>query len=625
MNEIQRLVELLRYYDDLYFNSKDTDDVVDDAVYDNLRNKLTLLDPSNQYFTGIGSDVRGGKEKLPYVMGSLTQVYNDNDLLNWIKKYEIDSVVESDKLDGYSTSIIFRSKQFAQAFSRGNGTEGADVTRNVNHITSFPKNIPVDFLAIRAEIIIKTGVFDAKYSSEFKNSRNMVSGIMNRKIPTEDVLNDFDIIVYEILDGCDKSLTKAQELELLKSYGFSVVEYRLLNKNDLTDDKLGVSVLDRKSKSAYLLDGLVLTNNKYKQINSQSNSSSLNPEHSVKYKNLSKDAYKEVNVVDVIWELSKNGLFKPRIRIVPTEMEGTTVTYATGFNGSFIRDNGIGPGAKIVLVKAGSVIPHCISTVVRVDPKMPTEDFIWNASGVEIMIADHNNHPQVKFKQVLSFFETLSIDLLREATLVTIFDTCKLHDKSYDDILISIIELLEIEWVKAIGTNGKKIFNSLHNKLQKLPPEEFLGGLRYFGMGFGRRKSKMLLNQCPNGINGIKNLTESDIVNMIGFDTTTAIAFLSGVDDALALLEKMKDYVNIVEKKVVSSDLSKLNVVLTGFRDETLQNFIEMNGGKVGSGVSKKTTHLICASVDSGSSKYKKAQELGVTVMTLEEFKNEYL
>jgi NAD-dependent DNA ligase len=83
--------------------------------------------------------------------------------------------------------------------------------------------------------------------------------------------------------------------------------------------------------------------------------------------------------------------------------------------------------------------------------------------------------------------------------------------------------------------------------------------------------------------------------------------------------------VNIVEKKAVSADLSHLNVVLTGFRDSTLQNFIEMNGGKVGSGVSKKTTHLICSSVDSASSKYKKAKELGVTVITLEDFKNEYL
>lgn len=251
-------------------------------------------------------------------------------------------------------------------------------------------------------------------------------------------------------------------------------------------------------------------------------------------------------------------------------------------------------------------------------------NWYWNQSGVEIIVNDHNNHPKVKFEQVLAFFETLKVDLLREATLQAMFDGYHLSHLSYDEIIAFLLDLLETEWMKIVGVNGKKIHASLHNKLQKLPPEEFLGSLRYFGAGFGVRKSKMLLNQC-NGIHSIKNLTEDEIVNMVGFDTTTAKMIMSGIDDALSLLTKLKDYVNIVEKKAVSADLSHLNVVLTGFRDSTLQNFIEMNGGKVGSGVSKKTTHLICSSVDSASSKYKKAQELGVTVITLEDFKNEYL
>ena len=251
-------------------------------------------------------------------------------------------------------------------------------------------------------------------------------------------------------------------------------------------------------------------------------------------------------------------------------------------------------------------------------------NWCWNPSGVEVMVPDHNNNSKVKFKQVLAFFDTLNVDLLKEATLKTIFDSYQLSQRSYDDIIVFLVELLEVEWVKVVGVNGRKIFNSLHNKLQKLPPEEFLGSLRYFGAGFGVRKSKMLLNQC-SGIHSVKSLSESDIINMVGFDTTTAKMIMSGIDQALALLDKLKEYVNLVEKKAISTDLSHLNVVLTGFRDSTLQNFIEMNGGKVGSGVSKKTTHLICSSMDSGSSKYKKAKELGVTVITLEDFKNEYL
>lgn len=623
MDVILQLVEELKKYDELYFNASVTDDVLDDDKYENLRNKLKLLDPSNQYFTGVGSEVRGGKVPLPYPMGSLNQVYDDNGISNWIEKYNVKEVISSDKLDGCSCLLVYRDGKFAQAFSRGNGSEGADITRNIDLIPNVPKTIEVDHLVVRAEVIIKNSIFDYKYANEFKNSRNMVAGILNRKIPTEDVLNDFEVIAYEIVDGVS-NLKKSEELELLKKYGFSVVAYQMVGIDKLNDVDLGKMVADRKTKSEYMLDGLVLTTESYKNISLQSNSSSLNPEHSVKYKNLSKDAYREVSVVDVLWELSKGGLWKPRVQIVPTELGGVTITYATGFHASFIRDNGIGPGAVVELVRSGEVIPFLTKTIKSVEPKMPPGDYIWNASGVEAMVPDHNNNPKVKFEQVLAFFDTLKVDLLKEASLTTMFEAYQLYHLPYDDILVFLLDLLEPEWMKIIGVNGRKIHASLHSKLQKLPPEEFLGSLRYFGAGFGVRKSKMLLNQC-SGIHSIKNLTEDEIINMVGFDTTTAKMIMSGIDDALALLTKLKDYVNLVEKKAVSSDLSHLNVVLTGFRDSTLQNFIEMNGGKVGSGVSKKTTHLICASVDSASSKYKKAQELGVTVITLEDFKNEYL
>jgi DNA ligase (NAD+) len=367
MDRVTELVEKLKHFDEAYFNASITDEVLDDNEYDNLRNKLKLLDPSNQYFTGIGSDVRGGKVPLPFPMGSLNQVYDDNDILNWITKYGISSAVISDKLDGCSCELIYRDGQFAQAFSRGNGVEGADITRNIALIPNVPKTISAGYLfpddiVVRAEVIIKNLVFDVKYSKEFKNSRNMVAGILNRKLPTEDVLGDFEVIVYEIMDGVT-NLTKAKELELLKQYGFTVVEYQTHPIDILNDNDLGKMVFDRKAKSAYLLDGLVITTDTYKNISAQSNSSSLNPEHSVKYKNLSRDAYREVSVVDVLWELSMNGLWKPRVQIVPTELDGVTITYVTGHNGRFIYDNKIMPGTVVKIVRAGSVIPQIVGVI----------------------------------------------------------------------------------------------------------------------------------------------------------------------------------------------------------------------------------------------------------------------
>jgi DNA ligase (NAD+) len=627
-NQIQEIVNKLKHYDELYFNNSETDEVVDDLVYENLRNKLKILDPANVYLTGVGSDVRGGKVPLPFKMGSLNQVYNDNDIENWISKYSIKNVVITDKLDGSSCLLIYRNGKLSQAFSRGNGSEGADITRNVIFVKSLPKNISCDYLVVRAEVIIKTSLFDKKYSSEFKNSRNMVSGIMNRKVPSEDVLCDFDIISYEIVDGSIYSSSKMNELTYLSELGFLTPNYNihLYASEELNDEKLSLIYQDRKKESDYLLDGLVITTETYKNIGSETNSSSLNPEHSVKYKNLTKDAYKQVSVVDVLWELSKSGYFKPRVKIVPTMLGGVTVTYATGFNGQFIKDNGIGPGAVVKIVRAGEVVPYIVETITTVEPKMPSDDYIWNESGVEIMVQDPENNSKVKFEKCLSFFETLKVDLLREASLQSVFDYYNLYSSSFEDAIVHIMEMIEPEWVKVIGVNGSKIYKSLHSKLQKLPPEEFLGALSFFGFGFGVRKSKMLLEQC-DGIDNVKNLSQADIIAMTGFDETTANMILSGVDRVFNFLNRLQNLnlVKIVKKQQVSNDLSSMNVVLTGFRDSTLQNFIEMNGGKVASGVSKKTTHLICATLDSGSSKYMKAKELGVEIMTVDEFKEKFL
>lgn len=628
-DQIQEIVNKLKYYDDLYFNNIDDSQVIDDAVYDNLRNKLKLLDPTNEYLTGVGASVRGGKVPLPFKMGSLNQVYNDNDIKNWIEKYKVSDVVITDKLDGCSCLLIYRAGEFSQAFSRGNGSEGADVTRNVNYIKSLPRKIDCDYLVVRAEIIIKKNIFNKKYSSEFKNSRNMVSGIMNRKIPSEDILNDFDVIAYEIVDGSKQfNNSKKDELLYLCDLGFLIPNYSV-NKssiNNLSDSNLSDILKNRKDESDYVLDGLVITNESYKNIGSESNSSSLNPEHSVKYKNLSKDAYKHVSVVDVLWEISKSGYFKPRVKIVPTMLGGVTVTYASGFNGQFIKDNKIGPGAIVEIIRSGEVIPYITKTVKATSPKFPNEEFIWNESGVEIMVKYPEQHPKVKFERTLSFFETLKVDLLKGASLNSVFNYYNLYKLDFKQIITHILEMLEPEWVKIIGVNGSKIYKSLHSKAQKLPPEEFLGALPFFGVGFGVRKSKMLLEQC-GGIDNLKNLTHKDIVEMVGFDDITANIILSGIDKVLSFLSELSNagLVKLVTKQKVSSDLSSMNVVLTGFRDQTLQNFIEMNGGKVSSGVSKKTTHLICATLDSGSSKYLKAKEFGVQIITVDEFKEKYL
>jgi DNA ligase (NAD+) len=621
--------ELLAKCDDAYFN--DGEMLLSDREYDQLKRRLFLSDPSNDYFVRIGSDVRGGKIKLPYAMGSLNQVY-EGEVVDWVNKYTLDkeTLVVTDKLDGVSCLLVYNNGKLSIAYSRGNGTEGADITRHIREIPSVPLNVPADYLVVRAEVIMKNSVFAANYAEAFKNPRNMVAGALNRKETDTSILKNLDIVSYEIVAGSiagDLNIhtkPKKDMLCLLDNIGFLIVTGFYTSGASLSDSWLSKRLNIAREISDYELDGLVITVNDHASLNTQSTSSSLNPEHSIKYKVLSADAVVETFVKDVHWEVSKSGYLKPRVEILPVELFGTTVKFATGFNAAFIVNSGIGPGAKIAITKSGMVIPYIVSILQPVAPSMPPTtwgDWEYNETGVEAVLTDRDAEVIV-FKQVLDFFETYKIDQLREASLSAVWNV--LTDKTYDAAVSTICELTEIEWVKIIGANGSKIYDSLQARLQKSAPETFFGACKYMGVGFGVRKAKALLRDISD-VNEVFTLTEAQIVDKEGFDTKTAQMVILGLPPSKRLMERLiaSGSLNIIMSQT-TSELTLVNLVMTGFRDAYLQSVVESMGGKVASGVSKKTTHVLTNDPNSGSSKLKKAAELGIKVMTPEDFKVEY-
>lgn len=627
MSRIDSIVETLKQHDDAYFNAKIGLEILSDDQYDLLRSELLVLDPNNEYFKSVGADTSSNKVSLPTTMGSLNQLDDDVEIKRWLESSNNNRFIISDKLDGFSVLLKYENGELVRAYSRGDGRIGQDITKNIKHINDgLPIKINANTALIRGEVILSIEKFTKLYSNEFKNARNMVAGIVNRKISAEMILSDLSIVSYELLELDGKELDKEQQLSNLSELGFLVVNYlTVADAKEINETDLSKLLFERKSLSKFELDGLVITAVDCNNQAFSDTSSSLNPKHSFKFKRLGAEAYKEVKVVAVLWDISKSGFIKPRVQIVPTQLGGVVVTFVTGFNGSFIANNKIGPGAVILLSRNGDVIPYINKVVTPAkEASMPSFQYEWNSSNIEIMVPDHDNNPDVKFKQVLHFFNTLDVELLKEATLFTVLDRLNLTNASYEDMIREIIELYEHQWVKIIGVNGSKIFNNLHMRLAKLPPEVFLGGLRYFGVGIGVRKCKLIMEQVDN-IHDIKNLSVQEIVDFNGFDTITANQIIGGIDNAIKLLESLSDHITIVKKKIVNDNFANLNVVLTGFRDNNLKEYIEMNGGKVSSGVSKNTTHLICSSIDSNSSKFKKAKELNVKIMTLQEFKLEFM
>jgi len=613
-------IQDLKTFDAAYFQGSP---IIPDVQYDKLKKELHKKYPNNPYFLEVGATPKGEKVNLPYPMGSLNQIYED-EVLKWIEKYNLKSekIVITEKLDGVSVLLIYNDGKFKHAYTRGDGKKGEDITHHIKNVPSVPQDVfsyDVEYLAIRAEVIMKNTTF-AKYSKKYKNPRNTVAGSLNRKNPDIKLLKDVDVVAYEIIDssGLDSD-DKIDTLESLRAMGFLTARETILLGKNISDDILSKALATFKKSGEYELDGIVLTANDYSNFEDLSKSSSLNPEHSVKFKVLDESSVMEANVVDVHWKISKTGFYKPRVEIEPIELLGSTITFATGFNAKYIHENRIGPGARISITKAGSVIPYIISVLKDSNPKMPDAEWDWDENKVEAVIK--GSHEQT-LMQVVHFFKTLGVENAQETSIKKIIEDQGLEGKSFSTIVYELICMFDIEWKRVLGENGIKVYDSLHKKLSTLKEETLLGATPFFGRGFGVRKSKKILEQMS--FDEFKNATAAKIENVEGFDKTSSDIY-NGIKDFNNFFKSIEEFITFDEKDQVDNTLEGEKIVMTGFRDKELQENIESRGGKISSGVSKKTTMVIAADINSNSGKVKKARALNIPVISEREFILEYI
>lgn len=622
-------IEKLKKFDDAYFNDSE---IIPDAQYDELKEKVRTMCPDHPYFSSVGHEERGGKIDLPYPMGSLDQIH-EGDYTKWINKHNLhhQNIVISEKLDGISALLVYENKKLKKAYSRGNGIQGADITRHIRHITSAPQsiNIDCDYFVVRTEVIMKNKTFEKKYASKFRNPRQMVAGCMNRKKTEHSVLADIDVVAYEIVDMSNATElltndTKEARFKLLQEAGFRVA-YREVDSVYSHSDASLAETLDRfRTHTEYMIDGLVITADDYLNVDSNRKSNSLNPEHSVKFKVLAEDSMVDTRVVDVHWKLSKSNYWKPRIEIEPVDLFGTTVTFATGFNGKFIYDKKIGKGAVVKITKAGEVIPYVVD-VIKPAPVTSEPDgaWEWDSLGVEFISSDES--PEVVIMQLVHFFKSIEVEYLQEKSLrkiISYYDLFSNTSVSFEDVATQIIGLLDAEWKRALGENGAKIFLSLHKKLSNIKPEKLLGASPFFGRGFGVRKGKKIMDAMS--FDQFLNETDAnDIQNVEGFNETASEVY-NGIETFKSFYNSIKYYVEFEEVEKDDS-LDGEVVVMTGFRDKEIKEFIENSGGRVASAVSGKTTLVIAADVNSTSGKIKKAKEMNIPIFSIKEFQHEYI
>lgn len=605
---VSKLEKILTHLSDSYYNEGKK--LVSDEVFDYLKDKLEELDPNNKFLITVGAPVKKNKIKLPYLMPSLDKIKPDTNILNkWLNKYKGPYVV-SDKLDGVS-ALYCNINNETKLYTRGNGTIGQDITHLLKIIKI--KKIPNEHV-IRGELIISKDDFkEIKNKFKMKNIRNTVSGIVNAKKYNKDIAKNITFMAYSLLQP---KCTIKKQMKQLTKLNIDCVYNKTVN--ELSNDFLSKLLINRRTKSITDIDGIVVVDSgKHYKITKDK------PKHAFAFKQVLTDQKAEVTVVDVIWNKSKDRYLKPKIKITPVNIGGAKITYATAFNAKFVKDNVIGIGAIVELIRSGDVIPH-IKRIIKPSfdgkPLMPKESYIWNDTKVDIIATTMDNTNKVKLLR--HFFKTLKIKYLDIGVLTLLVN-------NGIDTIAKIMTSTKEQFSQINGLGEKmhsKIIQEIKNVFENIDLATLMAGSNVFGRGFAVKRHKMILKEYPKILT--TDFTDAElynkIINIKGFEDKTAKQYVKNFKTFkkfFKTISKVYDLKHLIKKPKTNKNLTLdgHKYVFTGFRDKELETKIENLGGSVSTSISNKTTAIITNDINSKSSKLQKAKQLNVKIMTKDE------
>lgn len=665
--DISILEKAKRYYSLLYYKGESplSDDFYDTYIIDTLKK----INPENKVLKEVGSN-HLLETTLPMPCGSLVNLHykDENDTvgkwLSTVRKSFYDSkitnsFVVSQKLDGISILVEYKDGVLSRAFKRGNGVKGQDITAHVRCMPSVPKKInDFSYLLVRGEAVMKEITFRNKYKKNYTKkgyatSRNMVAGQFTHKVPVESILKDIDLVFYEIKKlkyekVVDTLINKVDQLKMLADHNFKVAMYSPIHlENCLCDtspsrfdvndinDIFKSTLISYKRESPYLMDGIVIDCN-YSIIREKLGfeTNSINPKYARSFKmRTEEDEYTTV-VEKIEWNVSKNGLVKPRVIFKKIDINGVSVTAATGKNARTIIKLGLGKGAVIKVTRSGDAIPDILETVEKaaitgIIVKCPVCNAVleYTETGADLCCPNKDCVGMVN-KRILAFFRTIDVEYVNEG----IINKCiEAGYNTFDKILQMNIK--DFEKLDRVGNkNAVKIYNSIRNACKNVSLSTLMHATGFFGKSLGSTKLELVIDYLGEEETlKLSELEERKICSIIehikGFAKLSAVLFVAGIKRFTKWysrnLEYFKDSVKDSVKDNISSnveDLQDLKVVFSGFRDKILEKKIKKGGGKVVTSISSTITHLIVKDKNSSSSKVKKAMELGIEVVSLEEF-----
>lgn len=638
---IKELVEILNKAAKSYY--VDAVEIMPNIEYDKLYDELVKLEKetnvvlSNSPTQNVGYETASELPKKAHEspMLSLDKTKSVTELEDWLGDNE---ALLSWKMDGLTIVLTYRGGELVEAVTRGNGIIGEVITNNAKNFQNVPLKIEYKGeLILRGEAVIKYSDFkrinesisdaDAKY----KNPRNLCSGSVRQLNPavTRERKVYFNVFNVVKADNIDFENSKAKQFEWAKNEGFDVVEYKFTNRASLANDiaEFESRIADNDIPS----DGLVLLLDDI-ALGERLGSTAKFPRNAMAFK--WSDERQTTKLKYIEWSPSRTGLINPVAVFEPVELEGTTVSRASLHNVSIFEELMLGVGDEISVYKANMIIPQVYENLTKSNTeKVPK---ICPACGKDTTIKKDNEskvllctNPDCQVKHIKQYAlmasrDALNIDGLSESTLE------KFLSKGFikNDSDIFKLDKYKDEIVNMDGF-GKRSYEKLIAALDEAKNTTVSRFLYSLGIsGIGSANAKMIAKYFDNDIDRIISASKDDLLEIEGIGEVLAnsIADFFRSEKNIENIESLRKILKFEKEESVGGDkLSGKVCVITGSlqhfsnRNE-LKELIEKNGGKVSGSVSSKTNYLINNDTASNSSKNKKAKELGVEIISEEDF-----
>ena len=639
---MQELVELLNRAAKAYY--QDADEIMSNYEYDALYDELQALEAQTGVTLSSSPTVNVGYE----ILSELPKERHPSSMLSLDKTKDVaglqafagdQKVVMSWKMDGLTIVLTYRDGGLVKAVTRGNGEVGEVITANARTFKNLPLQIPYKGeLVLRGEAVIGYKDFEkineeiAEVDAKYKNPRNLCSGSvrqLNSEITAKRNVKFYGFALVQA-EGVDFHNSRAAQLDWLASQGFEVVEHIVVSQEEIPNEVIKFS--EKIVSNDFPSDGLVLIYDDVAYGQSLGRTSKF-PRDSFAFK-WADETCKTV-LREIEWSPSRTGLINPVAIFDPVELEGTTVSRASVHNISIMEELELGIGDQIEVYKANMIIPQIAENLTRSGvkdiPKVcPVCGGATEIRSISNAKALYCTNPECQAKQLKSYAlfvsrDALNIDGLSEATLEKFIARGFIHD--FADLFH--LEQHREEICEMDGF-GEKSYNNLIASVEKAR-ETTLPRLIY-GLGIaniGLANAKLICKKIGHNPERVIDLTAEDLAAIDGIGDVIAGNYVAYFADAehRELFEKLLKEVKLPEEQedVGEQTFAGMNFVITGSvehfanRNE-VKALIESKGGKVTGSVTSKTNYLINNNVESTSSKNKKAKDLGIPIITEEDF-----